>query len=106
MIVTDAVADEVQPLALVTVNVYDPGAKLVIVPVVPVLVNVPDGFPVTVHVPEEGKPFRLTEPVEVAHVGCVTVPRTGVVGAPGAALIVTEVVAVDTHPLALATVNV
>ena len=85
MIVTDAVAVEVQPLAFVTVNVYEPADRPEIVPVVPVLVNVPDGLPLTVHVPEEGKPLSATEPVGVAQVGCVTVPRIGVDGVPGAA---------------------
>jgi len=88
------------------VNVYEPADRPEIVPVVPVLVNVPDGLPLTVHVPEEGKPLKATDPVGVEQVGCVTVPRIGVDGVPGAALMVTEAVAVDVQPLAFVTVNV
>jgi hypothetical protein len=104
--VTEAVAVEVQPEAFVTVKVYEPGASPDTVPVVPVLESVPEGVPVTVHVPEAGRPLRFTEPVDVVHVGCVTVPKTGVVGVPGAALIVTDVVAEEVQPEALVTVNV
>ena len=76
------------------------------VPVVPVLESVPDGLPVTVQVPEAGKPLKSIEPVGVVHVGCVTVPSTGADGVVGAALTVTDAVAVDVQPLALVTVKV
>ena len=50
--------------------------------VVPVPVEVvPPGEAVTVHVPEAGRPLRVTEPVEVEQVGCVMVPRIGEDGA-------------------------
>jgi hypothetical protein len=69
-------------------------------------VSVPEGFPFTVHVPEAGSPLRTTEPVGLEQVGCVTVPSIGVVGAPGAALMVTEAVAGDVQVEALVTVKV
>jgi hypothetical protein len=65
----------------------------------------PPGEAVIVHTPEDGKPVRTTEPVVVAHVGCVTVPRTGAVGLPGTVLMVAVVAdAADVH-VPLFTVN-
>jgi hypothetical protein len=78
---------------------------VVLVPV-PVVV-VPPGVRVRVHVPEEGRPLSTTLPVRIVHVGCVIVPTTGAVGAPGTGLITTggddngEV-----HPAELVTVQV
>ena len=71
LIIPEAVeADDAQPEAFVTVNVYEePGARPVTVPVVPVLVKEPEGEPVTVQVPEAGSPLRATDPVGVEHVG-------------------------------------
>ena len=106
MTVTEAVAVEVQPPALVTVNVYEPGFNPVTDPFVPVPVAVPEGLPFMVHVPEAGNPPSATEPVGVEQVGCVTTPRIGLVGVVGAALIVTEAVAVEVQPPALVTVKV
>ena len=99
MIVTEAVADEVQLPALVTVNEYVPAARPLNVPVVPEPVEVvPPGEAVTVQVPEAGRPLKVTDPVGVAHVGCVTVPGTGAVGIVGTALIVIGKEARDEQP--------
>ena len=99
LITTLEVATEVQPDALVTVNVYVFAAKPVKVPVVPVPVVVtPPGLAVIVQVPDDGKPLKATLPVAVAHVGCVMVSTTGTVGAPGAALITTSEVATEVQP--------
>jgi hypothetical protein len=88
-------ATDVHPLALVTVNVYvAPASKPVTVPVVPVPVKVPDGVPVTVQLPVDGKPLKDTLPVATVHVGWVIVPITGVVGNP---LIVYKVL-IDSQP--------
>ena len=71
-------AVEVQPSALVTVNVYEaPAVSPVTVPVVPELVKEPEGEPVTVHDPEAGNPLRATEPVGVAHVNLGKEERGG-----------------------------
>ncbi len=48
-----------------------------------------------VHVPDAGKPLNCTLPVAVAQVGCVIVPTTGVVGAPGTAATTTSADAGD-----------
>lgn len=72
---------DVQPTALVTVKVYDPGASPVTVVLEPVPVTVrPPGVTVIVHSPEEGRLFRMTLPAGAAQVGCVTVPGTGAAG--------------------------
>ena len=42
----------------------------------------------------------VNEPVEVVQVGCVSAPTVGAAGAPGTALMVTEV-AEEMHPVAL-----
>ena len=47
----------------------------------------PPGYLVTVHVPEEGKPFNMTLPVATAQVGCVMVP---IVGADGTDIVMTR----------------
>jgi hypothetical protein len=66
---------------LVTVKVYEPGARPVMVVVVPVpVVIAPPGLLVIVHVPVAGKPFNTTLPVATEQVGCVIDP---IVGAPG-----------------------
>ena len=66
----------------------------------------PEGDPVIVHVPLAGSPLKSIVPVATVHVGCVIVPITGAVGAPGTALIATELVAVEVQPAALVTVKV
>jgi hypothetical protein len=52
-----------------------------------------------VHVPLEGRPFKITLPVVARHdEGCVIVPVTGAVGAEGAGLIITSADACDIQP--------
>ena len=72
---------------------------------VPVVV-VPPGVLVKVHVPEAGKPLKITDPVATAHVGCVIVPTVGVAGVAGCILITTLAEAAEIHPAALVTVYV
>ena len=75
--------------------------------VTPVPVEVaPLGFCVKVHVPLEGKPFKITLPVEMLQVGCVVVPTEGAVGALGAALMTTFAEAEEVHPTAFITEKV
>ena len=66
-----AEAEEVQPAAFSTVNVYVvPAVNPVIVVVVPAPVLVaPPGETVTVHDPEAGNPLKSTLPVATLHVG-------------------------------------
>ena len=64
---------------------------------VPVVV-VPPGVSVNVHVPEAGKPFNITLPVDTTHVGWVIIPITGVDGGVGAELITTFSDDPDVHP--------
>jgi hypothetical protein len=60
----------VHPEALVTVKVYVPAARREIVVAVPVPEEVvPPGVLVMVHVPVEGKPFKITLPVDTKQVG-------------------------------------
>ena len=77
---------------------------VVLVPV-PVVV-VPLGLRVNVHVPLDGKPFKITLPVEALQVGCIVVPTEGAVGALGAALIMTFAEAEEVHPAAFITEKV
>jgi hypothetical protein len=65
-ITTLADAGEVHPKEFVTVKLYVPGARPVIVLVVPLPV-IPPGF--IVHVPAAGNPFNTTLPVGTGHVG-------------------------------------
>ena len=67
---------------------------------VPVVV-VPPGDLVIVHVPDAGNPFKITLPVAMAQVVCVTVPTVGAVGVVGCALITTLEDAGEVHPEAL-----
>ena len=62
-------------------------AKPVTIPVAPVPVNDPDGVPVTVQLPDAGKPLKATLPVAVLHVGCVIVPNVGAEGAAGCVIV-------------------
>jgi hypothetical protein len=70
---------------------------------VPVVVTDP-GALVNVQVPLDGNPFNTTQPVAVAHVGCVMVPTMGAVGALGAALMTILEELDETHDDALVTV--
>ena len=80
VITTAAEATEIHPAALVTVKLYVPGTRPVIVAVVPVPVTAPG---LIVQVPVAGKPLSVTLPVATAHVDWVIVPITGAVGVPG-----------------------
>ena len=74
-------ATDVQPDELVTVKVYVVLAvKPVTEPVVPDPVVLPEGEPVTVQVPDAGKPLNATLPVDTEHEGCVIVPTIGALG--------------------------
>lgn len=65
------VGAEIQPTELVTVNVYVPAARpLIVVDVVLPVVTTPPGLRIKVHVPD-GNPFNTTEPVAREQVGCV-----------------------------------
>lgn len=78
-----------------------PGARFVIVVLVPVPV-IPPGL--MVHVPVAGRPFNTTLPVVAEHEeGCVIVPAIGAVGADGATCMITSAEAWDMHPAALVT---
>ena len=77
---------------MVTVKVYDPGARLEMVVVVPDPdVVTPPGLRINVQVPVAGKPFKTTLPVATEHVVWVIGPTAGAVGV---GEITTEVVAV------------
>ena len=98
---------EVQPVALVTVKVYVPAGSPVMVVLVPLpFLVVPPGVLVTVHVPDDGKPFKTTLPVAIAQVGWVIVPTVGAEGVTGRALMTTLAEAVEIQPAALVTVKV
>ena len=75
---------------------------VVLVPV-PVVVVLP-GVLVNVQVPDDGKPFKFTEPVDDAHVGCVIVPTFGDVCTVGAALILILSEGDEVTPTAFVTV--
>jgi hypothetical protein len=75
---------EMHPAELVTVKVYVPSLRLVTV----VLEPEPDietlpGERISVQEPVDGNPVRITLPLEMAHVGWVTVPITGAPGITG-----------------------
>lgn len=72
---------DTHPLELVTVKVYVPGARPVIVVLVPDPVEVwPPGVRVIVQSPDPGRLLSTTLPVGSVHVGWVLVPGTGAVG--------------------------
>ena len=66
------------------------------------VVTVAPGVLVSVQVPEEGNPLRITLPVATAQVGCVIVPMVGAV-CTGWALTTTLADADETHPDAFVT---
>ena len=80
--------------------------KPVTVPVVPLPVKEPEGEPVTVHVPEAGKPLKATLPVARAQVGWVITPTVGAEGVEGWALITALPDDDEVHPDELVTVKV
>ena len=82
-----------------------PWARPVIVVEVPVPVEVTlPGLRVSVHVPVDGNPLRITDPVAIAQVGGVIMPTVGASGPTGGALINTLADETDVHPAALVTV--
>lgn len=76
--------NEEHPEGLVTVNVNVVPAErpdTVVVDLLPVLVTVPVlPVPMRVHVPDDGRPLKATDPVADEHVGWVIVPITGAAG--------------------------
>ena len=80
--------------------------KPVTVPVVPLPVKEPEGEPVTVHVPEAGKPLKATLPVARAQVGWVITPTVGAEGVEGCAFTTALAEAEEVHPDELVTVKV
>jgi hypothetical protein len=96
LITTLVEGSEMHPASVVTLKLYVPGMRLLIVVVVPVPVIAPG---LIVHVPEEGRPESTTLPVlAVQTEGCVMTPTIGAVGATGAELITTSAEAFDIHP--------
>jgi len=82
--ITFADSGETQPCSLVTVKLYVPVGRFVIVVLVPVPVVVtPPVYLVIVHVPVDGRPLKTTLPVGSVHVGAVIAPTTGAVGVGG-----------------------
>ena len=99
-----AVGNEIQPSAFVTVNVYVPAVRPLMVTdaVLPVVITEP-GFRVSIHEPD-GKPFSSTEPVASEQVGCMIL-YAGVAGVVFGALVPLPDILV--HPLTVVvTVNV
>jgi hypothetical protein len=96
LIFTSADGSDIHPASVVTLKLYVPGIRFVMVVLVPDPFIAP-GF--IVHVPVKGKPFNTTLPVEeVQEEGCVIVPTNGAVGATGAGLIITSAETCDIHP--------
>jgi len=79
LIITLVVAAEVHPEALVTLKLYVPVERT------GTLVLVPEPVMLTgliVQLPDDGKPFNTTLPVDTKQVGWVMVPTVGTVGLP------------------------
>ena len=70
------------------------------------MVVVPPGVTVNVQFPVDGKPFKITLPVEIVQVGRVIVPTVGASGGKGWALITTSDDAIEVTPEELVTVYV
>ena len=94
LITTFAVADDVHPTELVTVNEYVPVANPETVLLAPELAIAP-GF--IVQLPA-GNPDKITLPVATVQVGCVIVPTTGVEGVTGCELITALADGREIHP--------
>lgn len=96
-----------QPPELVTVKLYEPGFRPLIVTDVPVELSVTlPGNRVSVQVPVAGNPFSTTLPVGRSQVGWVTVPGTGGVGVDGWGSKVISCEGGEVHPSEFVTVNV
>jgi hypothetical protein len=85
LMITLAVAAEVQPDAFVTVNAYEPATRSDTV----VLVVEPAIDPGLMIQLPEGKPLKTTLPVATAQVGCVTAPTKGIAGVAGCGFMTT-----------------
>jgi hypothetical protein len=72
---------------------------------VPVVLIVP-GYSISVHVPVDGKPVKITLPVDNVHVGGVIAPTAGAGGIDGCKFITTFPDAGDIHPVEFVTVKV
>jgi hypothetical protein len=101
-ITTSVDASDVQPPD-VTVKLYVPAERFVIVVLVPVPVIDPG---LIVHVPVAGSPFSTTLPVgDVHEEGWVIVPAVGAAGIPGGVSITTADDGTEVHPDAMVTVK-
>jgi hypothetical protein len=101
LITTFADAGDVQPAALVTVKLYVPVAR----PVIVVLVPVPETDPGLIVQLPAGRPVNITLPVGTAQVGWVMVPAVGAAGVAGWAAITTLADGDEAHPAAFITVK-
>ena len=101
-ITTSADGGEMHPAALVTVKLYVPVARPLIVVVVPVPVIAPG---LIVQVPDAGRLFNTTDPVATVQVGCVMMPTVGAAGVAGCGSITTSADGGEVHPAALVTVK-
>jgi hypothetical protein len=104
-IVTVADSADVHPEEFVTLKVYTPPVRFVIVTLtpVPVMATAP-GNRVRVHVPVAGNPFKTTLPDGTDKVGWVIVPIESAAGDAGWAGITTFSDGIDKHPSAVVTV--
>ena len=98
-------ASEIHPASLVTVKLYVPPGRLNIVLLVPVPeVNTPPGYLINVQMPEDGKLFSTTLPVDREHVGEVMFNTVGATGVTVWAEIKTFADGGDKQPASLVTV--
>ena len=99
-------AEEVHPPSKVTVkvNVFAARPEIVVLVPVPVVVTAP-GVLASVHVPDEGNPFRTTLPVAAEQVGWVIVPTVGAVGVNGLAFTTALAEEAEVHPEEFVTVK-
>jgi hypothetical protein len=77
--------------------------EIVVLVPVPVVV-VPPGVLVSVHVPVDGRPLRITLPVGVEQFGLVIVPTIGAAGVDGLVFMTTLDEVGEIHPDAFVTV--
>jgi hypothetical protein len=80
---TDDVGMEEHPVALVTIKLYVPLVRLAII----VLLPDPEILPGLIVQLPVGKPLNTTEPVATVQLGCVIVPKAGVVTAGGCVIV-------------------
>jgi hypothetical protein len=84
-----------------------PAERPFIVSVTPVpTFSIVPGYLITVHVPEEGKPIRMTLPVARVHVGDIILLITGAVGVDGLSITVKLADGGETQLAAFVTVKV